>query len=391
MPETALLQQSEKYEYPLEDINRDGKPYFSRLYLPDQSILDQFGEDFLQMCEKEESLRGRSILKIRQLLLDSNGPICVYVAGHHLGDRLLGLPYKLHLARRLAGREVLIGNDRHEELTLPYLDLPPNAQIATKPEDRLKDNEYHQIDMIASGLHTIDVLPVVQARRYREPDLRMAIQMAVLGFPMSEADLRRPGFRIPEEILEQFPQDTDLLIVPDAMTYPYLNGRFYQSMKSLTAQQWKEVFVALPAGIRIGMIHGVSHPEYCNAVFHAAWQTGKKVEHRQTPRLIDFFHEVLRARVFFGMDTGTTHMASMISRDLAVEGRREIAIRSLFNARLVKLYQFGLVGHPDPDTTLVFPHAPGEAGYPMERLMDDANPGQIASWLTRAVQKQQGL
>lgn len=177
-----------------------------------------------------------------------------------------------------------------------------------------------------------------------EVNYERALMLLSLGIRIKEADLiEHPIFNMPPQELREIPQDLNMIIIPDAKEFETKDR--YRSRKSLDVSVWREYFRRL--GKRespIGIVRGVSHPEYCDDVIQAASESGVDIEVIEGD-LLHLSHQMLRAKVIIGMDSGPTHLA----QDIKSCGRkydRQVEIRSVFYDINEFFQAYGIVDAP---------------------------------------------
>jgi hypothetical protein len=184
---------------------------------------------------------------------------------------------------------------------------------------------------------------------YSRHDLMAMLRLEELGIEAKESEIDRPVLHLTDEMLEETPQDIDVLFAPDAKEAE-VTGPPNRSAKSLTFDQLHTIFSQVPPGSKIGILMGTAHPEYCDVVYRIAREQGRQrnvtVEKIETPSLNETITQVLRAKTFVGMDSGTTHLAYEVAHALIEKGRR-LSIKEIFNARTFQVQDYALRGLSD--------------------------------------------
>jgi hypothetical protein len=161
-----------------------------------------------------------------------------------------------------------------------------------------------------------------------------------IGVNLNAEDLKKVSiFHPTQEEVEQISQDLDFIFIPDAKEFPAMDDS--QSMKSLTKETWQRICNLLPAGQKIGIVRGVSHPEYCDQIVRIAEGSGHQVEVIDGG-LTQLGYKLLRARKIVGMDSGTTHLSKDVVTAAAWVGRK-IELKPLFNELYSHFEQYGIV------------------------------------------------
>ncbi len=127
------------------------------------------------------------------------------------------------------------------------------------------------------------------------------------------------------------PQDLDLLIAPDAGEVEV--SKENRSRKSLDLKSWERLFEIMPTHFKIGIVQGISHPRYCRQVVDLGIGRQLNIQIIQG-NLLHFAKQVLRAKHFVGVDSGTTHLAVDVVRS-ARRHKRDIKIWEFFNTGFV--------------------------------------------------------
>jgi len=161
-----------------------------------------------------------------------------------------------------------------------------------------------------------------------------------LGVPVTTADIRDCSIFVPtQEEVSEIAQDLEYVILPDAKEYP--DEHDFRSYKSFDLRVWEIVFQQLPKDKKVGIVLGVSHPDYCQAVVSLAERSGCTVEVLRGD-LGELALTLLRAKKIVGMDSGTTHLAKEVQTAAGKAGRT-IALKALFNTAISHFEQYGIV------------------------------------------------
>ena len=160
-----------------------------------------------------------------------------------------------------------------------------------------------------------------------------------LGIPATAEDIRDTSLvSFSKEEVEGVPQDLDLVIIPDAKEFP--DEKNFQSYKALDPRMWELILDQLPRNQKIGIVMGVSHPDYCQAIINSAEKLGHQVE-VISGNLEQLARQLLRAKKVVGMDSGTTHLAKDV-QTAARKAGRSIELKPLFNEEISHFEQYGI-------------------------------------------------
>lgn len=160
-----------------------------------------------------------------------------------------------------------------------------------------------------------------------------------LGVATTAEDIREASLvSFSKEELETVPQDLDLVIIPDAKEFP--DDKNFQSYKALDPRMWELILDQLPRDRKLGMVMGVSHPDYCQAIINIAEKLGHQVE-VISGNLEQLARQLLRAKKVVGMDSGTTHLAKDV-QTAARKAGRSIELKPLFNEEISHFEQYGI-------------------------------------------------
>lgn len=160
-----------------------------------------------------------------------------------------------------------------------------------------------------------------------------------LGVPTTTEDIRDTSLvSLSKEEVDAVPQDLDLIIIPDAKEFP--DEKNFQSYKALDPRMWEVILDQLPRDQKLGVVMGVSHPAYCQAVINIAEKLGHQVE-VIGGNLEQLARQLLRAKKIVGMDSGTTHLAKDV-QTAARKAGRSIELKPLFNEEISHFEQYGI-------------------------------------------------
>jgi len=172
----------------------------------------------------------------------------------------------------------------------------------------------------------------IQQKIHKNPkanqyDEIFATLCGILGEPVTVDEIKNSSILPFEpELLENIPQSYDFIIAPDAGERS--NGQW--SAKSLLPETWGKIF-ARPElkGKKVGIIKGVAHTKYCQAIIQLAINNGVDCEFLGGD-LNQLSQQILSTKTFIGMDSGTTHLAVDVSR-FAKQGGREIVVKEIID------------------------------------------------------------
>ena len=370
-------------EPPEAELAMEGQPQHERylkLYLPDPSWQNDRLNSFNFGPKKEQK-----IVEYRREFAAAETYI-VPIGVWGLGDSFMHLRYAIHLARATQKRVVC----QVQHVLLPFAaDLQravPNLELVAKvpSADIAEDNSFlvrfmggggnltgvsswaegdeatnlqlvkaKQLSFKAVQLDDLTV-PEVGEMIFPEPmkqaefpeseiniaDYTAGFVMQTLGLDVTAADIVESSIFTPsKEQVEAVTQDIDYLLVPDAKEMP--DEHDFQSMKSLPLFAWRAFFAQLPRDKKVGIVLGVSHPQYCEAVIQMAESMDIQVEVIQGT-LQELAVQYLRAKNLVGVDSGTTHLA----RDVQVAAKkhgRMINLKPIFIESTSYFPNYGIV------------------------------------------------
>lgn len=351
------------------------------LYLPEMAWQNDRGRLFNFTPKKERHLTNMA----EQFAQAEKVIVPVGVWG--LGDSFMHLRYAIHLAKS-SNKEVIC---QVQSALLPFaVELQrevPNIQFVTmvKQED-VADPRSFLVRYISGGGRLTDVekwvagdpqknllavrkkmvdLQTAQLEDLTTPELNESgfpdiyapvmhlsqdsfnitdysagLLLQTLGVDVTAEDVRSTTLFAPtKENVEAIAQDLDYILVPDAKEMS--DDTDFQSLKALPLFAWRAFFARVPKDKKIGIVMGISHPQYCEAVIQLAHDTGVEVEIIKGS-LHDLAYQYLRAKQIVGVDSGTTHLA----RDVQVAAKkhgREIGIKPFFNESASHFPQYGIV------------------------------------------------
>ncbi|CAN5315807.1 hypothetical protein BH10PAT2_BH10PAT2_2150 [soil metagenome] len=174
-------------------------------------------------------------------------------------------------------------------------------------------------------------------------DQMYALMSAFLGEPVTAQEIMTSSI-LPydKEILEDIPQTFDFIFAPDAGERT--NGQW--SNKSLSPDVWSNIF-ARPElkGKKVGIIKGIAHPKYCQAIFQLALNNEVEVE-MLNGNLNDISQQILSTKCFVGMDSGTTHLALDVSRFAKQNGRSILVKEIIDEYSASQVEEYGITDTP---------------------------------------------
>lgn len=277
----------------------------------------------------------------------------VYVrGGPGIGDWVMAMRYARILAKHKPDKEFKLRIHPAFE-NFPFFSVPKNCTFdfsstystSTRDKDEMSLGFFFDVDLSSSMI--CDRLSKKHSD-YSEHDIYGIVHLMELGVTPTDEELVRPTLDLPKELFEQTPVDVDFFIAPDAKEASVTDKS--RSKKSFSLEQWEEVLAQVPTGSRVGILIGSTHGEYCEEVFQIATQKAKEkgcvIERIQTATLVDFVKQLLRAKTFIGMDSGTTHLAYEVALAARGQGRR-IAIKEIFNEGAFRVGQYALRGMRD--------------------------------------------
>lgn len=257
----------------------------------------------------------------------------------------------------------------HPELPMQIMLFTRSPQNATTIGKVLSENRYSDY----SG-HRSRIKPELFAKTFHissqtswnRMDLAHAYRLSILGVSFDGTELQDSIFQIPVEKVRKSPE-YDLLIVPDAKEQEnqspiVVDGVVVnRSNKSLSLDKWREIFTEMnKKGYRgrVGVVKGTSHSVYTEEVYSLALEIfgDNSVNMLETPTLSDFIDVVVNSRIFLGGDSGTTHIASEVAREVSKKGR-SIKLVEYYHGNMFDVSHYGIRGHGVDSKIIAYQHA----------------------------------
>ncbi len=300
--------------------------------------------------ELKKALQGGKILasvcKKEQTNLSGANAVEIY-NGIGIGDNIMALRFIRPTAEQFPKKTFMIPV-AGAVLGLRYLDLPPNCIVFDKnntlpiPAD-LSINYFFACNAVDLKNQLIRDHP-----NYSEHDIAGILRLLELGIKIEQKDIESSILSFSNEVIEAVPQDLDIMIAPDAREMRLVSEK--RSRKSLSLRQWETVLSQVSPGLVIGILMGSSNQEYCRNILRLAKKYSRKqgffVEKIEVATLGEVAEQILRAKTFVGMDSGTTHLAYEVM-SAAREKGREIRIKELYNSSFFRTQQYALRGNED--------------------------------------------
>lgn len=185
------------------------------------------------------------------------------------------------------------------------------------------------------------------------------LMVKVLGLDInSEQILHHSILSVPTlETATQHAPTYDFFMVPDALESECIDSDgITRSEKSLPLTAWDGIFEKLAPETKVAIAIGTAHPEYCQKVIDRAKKHNLLVTVFQGS-LTDFSKVALASAVFFGMDSGTTHLAVELAKiDTHTDWNMQIV--QYFNEMTAPLADYAL---PESAITLAYSIANGDS------------------------------
>ncbi len=245
-----------------------------------------------------------------------------------LGDKVIHLRHVVGYARHFPDKQFFL----HPEHIPLYgrFDLPSNVVVENKePEKSVIPIDLYELSQPYERSGQMSI--------FRDLALMSALS-TVTEIDVSLYD--KPIVNLDENLLNM-PPTHDVIIFPDAFEIEEDAGSYFKSQKSIDATKWRMIFDRLSKELRIALVIGTSHEEYCADVIDQADRSGYGVTVVRG-NLDHVMNAILKAHKFVGMDSGTTHLAAQVIRAAQLKGRT-IAFRELM-APIFSLQSYGITG-----------------------------------------------
>jgi len=352
-----------------------GLPQVSEIHKVLQEALAHNPDELLTQVEDMNSQEFKKLFDAfhasKTILFDA-----ISLAG--LGDSIESMRYGILAAKYLSDKQFIIEvNPKILEIDKDLLNLPPNVTliphgraIIFEPSTTFLFNaislpgaRFGETQRILTNDQIAWQSPINNTMLYKmlgyqtsektifddisfiSSDFSYVAWLLAMGIPLNQKDLTSSFL---QKLESEEEKQYDLLIAPDAAEL----SRTGKSEKSLSIYEWGKIFdelAKLSPTMRVGIIRGVAHPEYCQRVFQAAQRAHLQVREEVTSTLSDFIRVLNSTKIFAGADSGTTHLANEVALT-----NTNLRIRELFtyNGNLpgyldYKLDRYGIRGLDD--------------------------------------------
>ncbi len=299
-------------------------------------------DDLIQLKLAQENLRNAVHVEVG--------------CGGGIGDGVMSIRYARLIAEAFPAKQVeLLANKALRGCQ--YIALPKNCFFSS--DGKASPREDGRVHINLYSIRDIGLMSKVLESHptYTEHDFSSIAHLQELGINVKKSDIEQSILKFPKELLKKTPIEFDFMLAPDAKEVEVSNSE--RSVKSFSLSEWDAILTHVPSGSKIAILMGNAHPLYCEQMYalakkHAA-SGGFSVERIETATLTDVIEQVLRAKTFIGMDSGTTHLAYEVAV-AAKDAGRMMYIKELFNNSLFPETRYALRGLSSQVQVLLYTH-----------------------------------
>lgn len=229
----------------------------------------------------------------------------------------------------------------------------------------------------------------------RVSEVDYALQLHALGVEVTNSDIEAVELLDRSEVsfdlkMAEGTGKQDLLFVPDAaegeIEEVTQDGRVIKrSIKSYPLAQLPDFFVDMHNSglMKLAVLKGITHAEYCDEVIKIARASGLRVVVHEGDNLKTVLSwALLHSKMYLGPDTGVTHLAELYMKAVKQLGKTPIPLLQFFNDRIVSVKKYGSTSG-DILVSSATEQEKNQANVPGDMSSKDLNipPAELASFV----------